>query len=880
MREQWFRNHPAVPLRQVEWQRTPVYRGFMSSPRTRSTDWTESFRNIIALETKRGFDNGAVIGGMDRSRHHWRTEMDRSGARETDADFLLRRNYVELSPEEREAWAARWLELIDGVPARKPPTNPAATRNPASKNEDFESFLNPPPAAPGAIGRELAKPRPAFRLPPAGQSVDDPVDRLRGINARTSERLKRLEVETVRDLLYLFPRRHEDFSKVVSISEVVPGQECTVVGTVWESRVISQGPKGRRQDTEAVLGDDTGNMRVIWFGQRYLARTLPPGRRVAISGKADVFRGQPVFQSPAVEPLEVEQAGVHTGRLVPVYPLTEGVTARALRGFTWDALQNWLGDIEETLSADIAGSELVAGMMPLREAMFQAHYPNDADTWGAARSRLAFDELLTLQLAVLGRRRESEVEVRGVAVEAPGGVIENFLESLPFELTGAQARCMDEITADMQRGAPPMNRLLQGEVGSGKTVVALAGLLSATAAGFQGALMAPTEVLAEQHFRSVSRMLEGLPRPVQEDNLFSVYLEGVDRPVSVGLLTGSVRAPVKRMLTAMAADQTLDLVIGTQALIQEGVSIPALALAVADEQHRFGVMQRTALRERGGENPHLLIMSATPIPRTLSMTLYGDLDISIIDELPEGRQQIRTRWVPREKLPDAYDFVRKQVAEGHQAFVVCPLIDESASIEAKAATEEYERLSGEVFPDLRVGLLHGRMNSRDKDRMLRRFSDGDLDVLVTTAVVEVGIDVPNATIMLIEGAERFGLAQLHQFRGRVGRGEHRSYCLLLLSETHSANARERLSALERTNDGFELAETDLELRGPGDFFGTRQSGLPTLRMAQFSDRKLLDLARELATRIAAEDPELEAPQHAALAAQVARFLSRAASVTD
>ena len=730
------------------------------------------------------------------------------------------------------------------------------------------------------MGHELPKPHPVFRLPPAGQSVDDPVTGLRGINAKTSERLKRLDVETVRDLLYLFPRRHEDYSSVVSISEIVPGRECTVVATVWESRVLSQGPKGRRKDTEAVLGDDTGNVRVIWFGQHYLARTLSPGRKVAISGKAELFRGQPVFESPAIEPLEVEQAGVHTGRLVPVYPLTEGLNGRALRGFMWDALQNWLGGIDETLPAGMAGSESVAGMMPLREAVFQAHYPDDEESWGAARSRLAFDELLTLQLAVLGRRRESEVEATGISVSSPPGVVENFLKSLPFELTGAQGRCIGEISGDMERGTPPMNRLLQGEVGSGKTVIALAGLLSAAAAGYQGALMAPTEVLAEQHFRSASRMLEGLPRPVQEDNLFSVYLEGLDRPVSVGLLTGSVRAPVKRMLTAMAGDQTLDLIIGTQALIQEGVAIPALALAVADEQHRFGVMQRSALRERSRENPHLLIMSATPIPRTLSMTLYGDLDISTIDELPAGRQQVRTRWVSQEKRLDAYDFVRRQVAEGRQAFVVCPLIDESASVEAKAATEEYQRLSGEVFPDLRVGLLHGRLNSREKDRILRRFSDGDLDVLVTTAVVEVGIDVPNATIMLIEGAERFGLAQLHQFRGRVGRGEYRSYCLLLSSETQGANARERLSALERTNDGFELAETDLELRGPGDFFGTRQSGLPSLRMAQFSDRRLLESARELAMQIAAEDPELQAPQHAALAAQVARFLSRAASVTD
>lgn len=854
----------------------------MTRPEASPPNWAEILRNVIELEAQRGFSNTSVWGGIDSLRQRWQRDMASRIPADADSGLLLEGNYAEMAPGQRERWARLWLELIDGG---APATLAAEDIPDPSISAESSAYVPDPSASAPASAvstadASLSKARPAFRLPPAGQSVDDPVERLRGISGKMAERLKRLDVATVRDLLYLFPRRHEDYSNVVRISEIVPGRECTVVATVWESRVIRQGRGGRRQDTEAVLGDDTGNVRAIWFGQRYLARTLSPGIKVAISGKAEVFRGQPSFESPAVEPLEHGQSGIHTGRMVPVYPLTEGLSARALRGFTWDALDNWLGGVKETLTPDVVGSEQTAGMMPLREAIFQAHYPDGEETWRAARSRLAFDELLTLQLAVIGRRRDSQEEVRGVSVNPPQGVVDNFLDSLPFDLTAAQARCIGEIAGDLKRGAPPMNRLLQGEVGSGKTVVALAGLLAAAAAGFQGALMAPTEVLAEQHFRSVSRMLEGLPRPVQEENLFSVYLEGLDRPVSVGLLTGSVRAPVKRLLTAMASDGTLDLIIGTQALIQEGVSIPKLALGVADEQHRFGVAQRTALRERGGENPHTLIMSATPIPRTLSMTLYGDLDISTIDELPAGRQQVRTRWVPQNRRADAYQFVRSQVTEGRQAFVVCPLIEESASIETRAATEEYERLSRDVFPDLRVGLLHGRLHSRDKDRILRSFSDGDLDVLVTTAVVEVGIDVPNATIMLIEGAERFGLAQLHQFRGRVGRGEHRSYCLLLSSETQSASARERLSALERTHDGFELAEIDLELRGPGDFFGTRQSGLPSLRMAQFSDRALLESARELAAAITAEDPELKAPEHSALRNQVSRFLSRADAGPD
>ena len=868
------------------------------TPQTSSPpEWARALGRILALESQRGFDDGAVIGGLDRFRERWQAEMSARCADSPETAFILRQSYAAMPREQREAWAEQWNRLIEAASGESSPFGSASIPG-SSTGRPLDTSTHPDTSthkeafshsgsgsfgvAPSGqrhlpqqerVGRSIRKPRPAFGVPPEGRSVDDPVEQLKGVDAKTSARLERLDVATVRDLLYLFPRRHEDYSNVVTVSEIVPGQECTVIATVWESRVVAQGAKGRRKDTEAVVGDETGNVRAIWFGQQYMARTLKPGARVAISGKPEVFRGQPVFNSPAAYPVDSEAAAIHTGRLAPVYPLTDGLRLPALRNLTWQALQGWLGGVEETLP-----EQAREGRMPLREAIFQAHYPDTEEAWQAARSRLAFDELLTLQLAMQSRRRDSQAEIQGVAVNPATDVAGCFLRSLPFELTGAQSRCIAEIAGDIARGTPPMNRLLQGEVGSGKTVVALAALLSTAAAGFQGALMAPTEVLAEQHFRSASRLLEGRPRQMDEENLLSVSLEGMDRPVTIGLLTGSVRAREKRLLTAMAADGALDLAVGTQALIQEGVSLPNLALAIADEQHRFGVMQRSALRRRGSENPHTLIMSATPIPRTLSLTLYGDLDISTIDELPAGRQSVRTRLVAPENREAAYGFVRNQVQEGRQAFVVCPLIEESASIEARAATEEYERLSGQVFPDLRVGLLHGRMHSRDKDAILRSFGDGGLDVLVTTAVVEVGIDVPNATIMLIEGAERFGLAQLHQFRGRVGRGEHRSYCLLLPSDTQGeigASAKERLSALERTHDGFELAEIDLELRGPGDFFGTRQSGLPNLRMARFSDRGLLESARDLAARIAAEDPELSAERHAALAAQVARFTSRA-----
>ena len=843
----------------------------MTQQKQTTPKWADALAKILAAESRRGHDNRAVIGGLDKSRQRWQAEMTARAAQSPNAPFLLSQNYAEMTPEQRAAWVSQWLQLLNSAA----PQPPAPSPQPASPEP-----VEPRPGR--AAPRGLPQPRPAYGVPPAGQNVDAPTAHLKGIDPKTAERLERLDVATVRDLLHLFPRRHDDYSAIVKVAEVTPGQECTVIAQVWESRVVAQGAKGRRKDTEAVLGDETGNIRAIWFGQQYIARTLKPGSRVAISGKAEVFRGQPVFNSPAAYPAESEPASIHTARLVPVYPLTEGLRMAALRNLTWQALQNWLGGVDETLPPTDR-----EGRMSLQEAIFQAHYPDNPEVWQAARSRLAFDELLTLQLAMHSRRRDAQAEIRGVAIPqpAPGSekdVAGRFLRSLPFDLTAAQTRCIAEIAADMAQPVPPMNRLLQGEVGSGKTVVALAALLSTAAAGFQGALMAPTEVLAEQHFRSTSRLLENRPRQMDGEHLISLSLDGMERdgmerPLSIALLTGSVRAREKRMITAMAADGALDLIFGTQALIQDSVSLPNLALAIADEQHRFGVMQRSALRRRGGENPHTLIMSATPIPRTLSLTLYSDLDISTIDQLPAGRQKVNTRLVAPEKRNAAYDFVRKQVQASRQAFVICPLIDESASIEAKAATEEYDRLSRQVFPDLRVGLLHGRMTPRDKDAILRRFSDGGLDVLVSTAVVEVGIDVPNATIMLIEGAERFGLAQLHQFRGRVGRGQHKSYCLLLPSETETGvgpAAKERLSALTETHDGFRLAEIDLEIRGPGDFFGTRQSGLPALQMARLSDRHLLESARNLATRITAQDPDLTTPQYAPLSAQVTRFTTR------
>ena len=745
----------------------------------------ESFRNILKLEATKGYGDSAVMGGMDRFLARQASDIS---AMAGEARDLLIESYSTLELSRREEWVARWLARLGGDAPPRQAAAPGETR----AEPTCEQPGGADQAAQGLSGTSLAgvstgPPRPDARL---GLSLDIPVDRLRGVDVKLSAKLRRLGVSTIRDLLYLFPRRHNDFARLAKVCDLVPGEEQTIVGTVWEATETGL-RRGKLRTTEAVVGDETGNVRIVWFGQPYLAKVLKPNSRVTISGRVDVYRGHPQFQSPEFEMLDRQEGLIHTGRLVPVYPLTAGLTPRRLRGIVWQALEEWSPLVEEFLPDEVRSR---ARLAPLPLAIAQAHYPDDPSSLEAARRRLAFDELFLLQMAVLIRRKSWQDETDGIRVQPDPKVLEGFIASLPFDLTAAQRRCINELMVDMERGTPPMNRILQGEVGSGKTVVALAALLAAVASGYQGSIMVPTEVLAEQHFGTVSRLLGDLSRPQQEQDMFTVYLDPLARPVSVALLTGSTKAAARRELHRRAAEGTLDITIGTHALIQEGVEMPRLALAVVDEQHRFGVMQRAALRRKGSVAPHVLVMSATPIPRTLALTLYGDLDISTIDELPPGRQRIRTRYVPPDRREAAYEFVRKEIKSGRQAFVICPLVEESEAVEARAATEEHERISSDVFPELRLGLLHGRMAARDKEDVMRRFRDGEIDVLVSTAVVEVGIDVPNASVMLVEGAHRFGLSQLHQFRGRVGRGEHQSYCLLL-SEYSTTEAKERLSAV-------------------------------------------------------------------------------------
>jgi ATP-dependent DNA helicase RecG len=696
---------------------------------------------------------------------------------------------------------------------------------------------DPPPA-----------PRPETKQPrPNAPGLDAPVIRLPSIGPAFAQKLAKLGVETVRDLLYLLPHRYDDLSQLRTIDRLKFGEEVTIIGTVWDVRTREIGQD--RKMVTARVGDGTGELQMTWFNP-WIEKQLRVGQAYSFGGKVDTFRSELIMRNPEFEPLD--RALLSTARLVPVYPLTEGLSMRWLRGVIKPALDAWGPDLPDFLPDGVRQS---FALPTLAEAISQIHFPDNHERLAAAHRRLSFDEFLLLQLGVLSAREKFRgAPARPLRVNDE--LLAPFLASLPFALTGAQGRALREIAADLQSDRP-MGRLLQGDVGSGKTAVAAAALWAAVANGSQGAIMAPTEILAEQHARSFGRMFADIVNPA------------TGQPVRVELFTGALSPSEREERLAALANGEVDIAIGTHALIQKGVEFRDLALAVVDEQHRFGVEQRAALRQKA-EQPHMLVMSATPIPRSLALTLYGDLDVSVIDQMPAGRTPIRTKWLTSSQRERAYDFIRRQVAEGRQAFIVYPLVEESATSEARAAVEEHARLGATIFPDLKLGLLHGRLKGEEKDAVMRAFGAGELHILVATSVVEVGIDVPNATVIMIEGAERFGLAQLHQFRGRVGRGQWPSYCILISDVAEGEGAR-RLEALENNTDGFALAQIDLELRGPGDFFGTRQSGLPPLQTAELSDLRTLEDAREAAKALFRQDPELSRPEHRDLAAQVAAF---------
>jgi ATP-dependent DNA helicase RecG len=802
-----------------------------------------SLRKVLELEQKKNFSDTAVIGGLDKFIHNWTNQVmgtltDRSALARFNTLHLSNPGYRKMNAQQRQEWVKNLTillkELENGKPAKPLKQTTPRKIKPIAK-----------------VKKTLVS---------ASTSLNESATTIKGLGPNLAAKFTKLGVKTIRDVLYFFPTRHVDYSQLKTVSQLAEGTEETIIANVWEAQVSYP---GGRKSSEAIVGDATGNVRVVWFNNPYVARTLKPNTRIVISGRVRLFNGRYVFESPEWEPAE-EGDLIHTGRLVPVYPLTEGLYQRVVRRLVKSAVDRWVDSVVDFLPDKI---KIECNLLKLPEAIAQAHYPDTRAQFDRARTRLAFDELFLLQLGVLSRKRAWRESQPGNPIKVDKQTLDNFLQALPFKLTYAQQKVLNEILIDMEK-SQAMSRLLQGEVGSGKTVVATAALLMAVARNYQTAFMAPTEILAEQHFATVHSLLSLTSNQEKQGNNIYTYTGILPRPITVALLIGALPLKIKRDIHRLINDGKVDIVIGTHALIQEEVEFKKLGFVVVDEQHRFGVEQRGSLRQKG-TNPHVLVMTATPIPRTLALTLYGDLDLSVIDELPPGRQSIKTKWAKPDQRESAYRFIRREIADGHQAFIICPLIEESETIQARAAVAEYERLAKEVFPDLRLGLLHGRMSSADKERVMHEFHQGTLNILVSTPVVEVGIDVPNATVMMVESADRFGLAQLHQFRGRVGRGSAQSYCILL-TENPSVVGQERLSIIETTFDGFKLAEEDLKLRGPGEFFGTRQSGLPDLKMAKLSDVAILELARTEAEKLFQHDPHLTEPEHALLVKELAR----------
>ena len=677
----------------------------------------------------------------------------------------------------------------------------------------------------------------------------DRLDTLPGIGPARARGLEKLGLVTVEDLLRCYPRSYEDRRKFSTVAAAPVDVPVCLELLVAEPPRLSRIRKGLEL-VKARLVDDTGSLTATFFNQSYLKNALREGETYVCFGRVEGTSNRKQMTNPVCERADRVK---YNGRILPVYHLTHGISNNFLAGLALQCVEDCAGQVEEALPHHLRQAHALA---TAEFACRNIHFPKDETALELARRRLIFEELfsLTCGMALLRHRRD---RAAGRTFRIPA--VEDFLALLPFDLTGAQRRVMEEMAADLSSGVP-MNRLVQGDVGSGKTMLAAYGAWVTAKNGCQCALMAPTELLAEQHYRSLAPLLG-------------------QAGLRVGLLTGAVKGKARKELYAALEGGTMDLVIGTHALISEGVAFANLGLVVTDEQHRFGVAQRAALAAKAAVPPHVLVMSATPIPRTLSLVIYGDLEVSVVDELPPGRSPVATYVVGEDKRQRMYNFVRKLVGEGRQAYMVCPAVEEGEdgedgqSLDLKAAVSYANTLQTQVFPDLRVGLVHGKMKSREKEAVMTAFAAGELDVLVSTTVIEVGVDVPNAALMVVENADRFGLSQLHQLRGRVGRGRHQSYCVLVTA-TRNPDSRERLRVLSKTNDGFKIAEEDLRLRGPGDFFGERQHGLPQLSIADLTgDMRVLKQAQGAAEELLRSDPDLSRPEHAGLLERVRRLFA-------
>jgi len=679
--------------------------------------------------------------------------------------------------------------------------------------------------------------------------LSTPIEKIPRIGPEYRKRLTKMGIRTVGELLFHLPHRYEDFSKTKEISSLKAGENATIRGRV---RAVEKGRTSRKNIsyTQVIIEDSSSPISAIWFNQPYLARSIKKGESLIVSGKTSYGNQGLQFINPSFEKEEKKER-IHTGKLVSVYPETEGLSSKWLRFIIREVVKEIDSLIKETLPKEIIEEN---DLLPLKNALEQIHFPSSKKIAKKARERLSFERIFFLQLSFLKKRMELSKE-KAIPIETDIDLIKRFLSTLPFSLTNAQKKASWQILKDLERSRP-MNRLLEGDVGSGKTIVAALAALLSIKKGYQVAFMAPTEILAEQHFKEISKLFR-------------------DFQVEIGFLTGKkdkfrskklknefIEISRKKLMEKVEKGE-MDILIGTHALIQDKVKFEKLALVIVDEQHRFGVEQRAKLCKEKGVIPHLLSMTATPIPRTLALTLYGDLDISIIDELPKGRKKIETKVIKEKERKETYAFVKEEIKKGRQAFVICPRIEtpeedkkDSVWADLKAVTKEKERLEKEIFPEFKIEMIHGKMTPTEKGKIMEDFKLGKTDILVSTSVLEVGIDVPNVSVVIIEGAEMFGLAQLHQIRGRVGRGEHQSYCFLF-TDSKSQKTRNRLKALTTSENGFELSEKDLELRGPGDLSGKRQWGIADFTMEALKDIRLVEKTRNTAKDILRKDPSLK-----------------------
>ncbi len=842
----------------------------------------DEFRQILGTirrpfqqELRKGCQDNVVINGLGSYVKLWldktrRLPLNPSEEQTVEKLAISFENYDRLSPSDRQKiieGAAARIDAIVSEQSARSPIKTGATRQPdtqrrqpaeESRSSQSADQTAPPHAnAPSARSKPQAPPtenplpteKPTIADTPVETDIKTldflgtPLQYAKGIGTRRANKLMaELEIRTIGDLLQYYPRDYIDRGSIRSIYDVgQSGEPETIEGKVVNHDQFTPRRKGAKTVGKVMVYDGTGVAALVNFGRRvgYLRNLLKVGTNVVISGKFGRRNNEIQTTDYEFEILEDEDANlIHTGRIVAKYPLTANLTQKMLRLWISIALDEYGGEYPEILPLGIRQR---LQLIDLRTAVKEIHRPASDSHCKAARKRLAFDEFFLLELGLELKKKRWEVKEKGIAFKVESRLLDQFIAGLPFQLTKAQKQVFNTIKSDMEN-THPMNRLLQGDVGSGKTIVAAMTLLCAIQSGYQGALMVPTEILAEQHAYNFSELLQPMG-------------------LNVVLLKGDLTKGERESVLADIADGTAHIVVGTHALIQTGVDFHRLGLVIVDEQHRFGVMQRATLRDKG-VTPDVLVMTATPIPRTLALTVYGDLNVSVIDEMPPGRQTVDTKWVKEEEREALYKGIEKSVQRGRQAYIVYPLVEESEKLEEiKAATEMADHLQSEVFPHLRLGLLHGRMRSLEKQEVMTRFKAKRIDILVSTTVIEVGIDVPNATIMVIENAERFGLAQLHQLRGRVGRGEHKSFCYLLTAP-NSKESFERMKVMTRTNDGFEIAEADLNIRGPGEFFGTRQSGMPNLRIANLiQDARLLEAAKNEASRLAHADPSLRLPDH-------------------